>query len=183
MGKTCLFVDVETTGKNFDKAVYRENKLLSISYLIVDEELNILNKNSFILHHDKNISEEMNDYVKQMHAKTGLLNEVVKSKLTLKEVENKILQDLEPYSNGKIIPAGNNIQFDVEVVRRNLPLVFEKFHYSFFDITSVRKALSLIYPSQIKKIKDAKKLNHNSLVDCEDALNELKAILDFVKNK
>lgn len=56
-------------------------------------------------------------------------------------------------------------------------LFFEKFHYSFFDITSVRKALSLIYPSQIKKIKDAKKLNHNSLVDCEDALNELKAIL------
>ena len=166
MTKLYMFIDVETTGKNYTAAHWRNNEMLSISYLLANEQLEILKKNSFIVNHTKN----------------GLITKCVNEGISLAEIQTQILNDLAEYKDVTIIPAGNNIHFDVEIVRRNLPKVFELFHYSFLDVTSVRKALAMVLPYEVEKIKEAKKLNHNSDVDCKDARDELVALLVYVKS-
>ncbi len=182
MTKLYMFVDVETTGKNYTGAHWRNNEMLSISYLLANEHLEILKTNSFIVKQPETVVYDMNEYVLNMHTKNGLITKCVNEGISLDEIQTQILNDLNEYKDVTIIPAGNNIQFDVEVVRRNLPKVFELFHYSFLDVTSVRKALAMVLPYEVKKIKDAKKLNHNSDVDCKDARDELVALLEYVKS-
>ncbi len=105
MAKTFLFVDVETTGKNYEGATWRNNELLSISYMITNEQLEVQKTNSFVLHHEPKVVYDMNEYILKMHTKTGLIPAIFNSKVNKDDVENQMLKDLEDYKETTIIPA------------------------------------------------------------------------------
>ena len=114
--------------------------------MITNEQLEVQKTNSFVLHHEPKVVYDMNEYILNMHTKTGLIPAIFNSKVNKDDVENQMLKDLEDYKE-----------------------------------TTIRKALSLIMPYEIGKIKEQKKLNHQSIIDCEDARNELVAMLKWIK--
>lgn len=184
-----LFLDTETTGLNYkeDNSTPRTNKMLQLAYKLCDEkvEKEISSNNYYVKYSKeelKEIKKSMNSFVKEMHEATGLLDvlETEKTK-NISTIDEELSNLLENYSEHKIIIAGNNIQFDYEVVRRNLPKTSSKLNYSILDVSSVRKVFSTVGSDFGKKTKDEKLSNHDALVDIDECIKELKKYQNILR--
>ena len=180
-----LFLDTETTGLNFeeDKVTPRENQMLQVAYILMNHNLNeVLDKNNYYVYLklpelDKAIK-AMDKYVEEMHNKTGLIDILWKDNETTEccDIDQQIYETLLKYYNDgyKIFLSGNNVQFDFEVIRRHLPKTTSLLHYSFFDVSSIRKSFSVIGSDYGKKTKEAKLSNHDALIDIQECIKEFK---------
>lgn len=184
-----LFLDTETTGLNYkeDNSTPRTNKMLQLAYKLYNEkvEKEISSNNYYVKYSKeelKEIKKSMNSFVKEMHEATGLLDvlETEKTK-NISTIDEELSNLLENYSEHKIIIAGNNIQFDYEVVRRNLPKTSSKLNYSILDVSSVRKVFSTVGSDFGKKTKDEKLSNHDALVDIDECIKELKKYQNILR--
>ena len=184
-----LFLDTETTGLNYkeDNSTPRTNKMLQLAYKLYDEkvEKEISSNNYYVKYSKeelKEIKKSMNIFVKEMHEATELLDilETEKTK-NISTIDEELSNLLENYSEHKIIIAGNNIQFDYEVVRRNLPKTSSKLNYSILDVSSVRKVFSTVGSDFGKKTKDEKLSNHDALVDIDECIKELKKYQNILR--
>ena len=99
-------------------------------------------------------------------------------------VENKILGSLNQVITNEdiLIPVGNNVQFDVEVIRRTMPNLYSKMKYSYLDVSSIRKALGLFNKETTGLVYQFKKSNHDSMVDIQECIKELKLYLNLFKH-
>lgn len=184
-----LFLDTENTGLNYkeDNSTPRTNKMLQLAYKLYDEkvEKEISSNNYYVKYSKeelKEIKKSMNSFVKEMHEATGLLDvlETEKTK-NISTIDEELSNLLENYSEHKIIIAGNNIQFDYEVVRRNLPKTSSKLNYFILDVSSVRKVFSTVGSDFGKKTKDEKLSNHDALVDIDECIKELKKYQNILR--
>lgn len=183
MTKHYFAFDVETTGLNYDPSGKMiNNDLLSISYILLDYDLNELISGSYTVRSDFNTLFEMDPYVFNMHCSTGLIPDIQAGRcLEIRDVTSRILASILPFleEGEKIQPIGNNVQFDVEVVRRRIPALFELFHYSFLDVSSIRNALGLYNENIPPLVYEFKKSNHDSMVDIRECIKELKLYLNI----
>lgn len=175
--------DVETTGLNHNKnGKIISNNLLSISFVLLDRNLNELVSNTYDIKVPRDILFDMDPYVFKMHCSTGLIPRIQSGECyNIDDVTHNILASIEPFleKDEKIQPLGNNVQFDVEVIRREVPKLYELFHYSFLDVSSVRNALGLHIEEIPSLVYEFKKSNHDSMVDIRECLRELKLYLTF----
>lgn len=180
-----LFLDTETTGLNFeeDKVTVRNNQMLQVAYVLTNYNLTKeLDKNNFYVYLTRSeleaALESMDEYVTNMHNSTGLINILWEDNKTTEcsDIDQHIYESLSKYYNDgyKIFLAGNNVQFDFEVIRRHLPKTTSLLHYSFFDVSSIRKSFSVIGSDYGKKTKEAKLSNHDALIDIEECIKEFK---------
>lgn len=184
-----LFVDVETTGLNFEdgNSKPRKNRMLQLAYKLYDEQIQTKysSGNFFVKYTDaelEQIHHEMDEYVLNMHTSTGLLNNLKTINTTsLEDIDNHLYQLLEHYPGHRYSLAGNNAQFDYEVVRRHLPKTASKLHHSLFDVSSIRRIFSTIGSDFGEKTKAQKASNHDALVDIEECVKELKTYQDVIK--
>lgn len=178
--------DVETTGLNHDKeGNFTTNNLLSIAYVLLDENLSYLTHGQYTIGVSADTLFGMDPYVFEMHCKTGLVQNIQRGNgKGIKYVENKILGSLNQFITNEdvLTPVGNNVQFDVEVIRRTMPTLYSKMKYSYLDVSSVRKALGL-FNKEIKGfVYQFKKSNHDSMVDIQECIKELKLYLNLFKH-
>lgn len=189
--KLYFALDVETTGLNYDEAEITKNHLLQIAYQILNEDLDVLYKGSHYIGNTATTNElwQMDPYVFNMHCATGLLQQLQSNKgLNCMYVEGKILGELEELKKFlsveefTIIPMGNNVQFDVEVIRRHMPILFSKFHYSFLDVSCVRNTFGFANKDFPNIIYNVKKSNHNAEIDVEECVKEFKIYTTLLKS-
>lgn len=178
-----LFVDTETTGLNYEdgNSVPRDNKMLQIAFKLYDHTITkeLVAKNYYVaytrdeLHYLYN---SMNDYVKNMHTSTGLLNKLGNPSLTtpVTQIDNELRWVLDKCEGYQILLAGNNVQFDYEVVRRHLPKSVAKLYHSVLDVSSIRRAFSTINSDFGQMVKENKSSNHDALIDIEECVRELR---------
>lgn len=185
-----LFLDTETTGLNFkeDNSTPRTNKMLQLAYKLYDEKIDKeISSNNYYVKYNKEELEEikksMNSFVKEMHEATGLLDILKTDKTTnISKIDEELSNLLENYSEHKIVIAGNNIQFDYEVVRRNLPKTSSKLNYSILDVSSIRKAFLTINSDFGRQTKNEKLSNHDALIDIDECVKELKKYQTILQN-
>lgn len=128
------------------------------------------------------IHKEMDEYVFNMHTSTGLLDKLTLSSTTsLENIDEHLYNLLEQYPGHRYSLAGNNVQFDYEVVRRHLPKTATKLHHSLLDVSSIRRVFSTIGSDFGEKTKAQKASNHDALIDIEECVKELKAYQDVIK--
>ena len=184
-----LFIDVETTGLNFENgnSKPRKNKMLQLAYKLYDEKIQTeySSANFFVKYIDaelKQIHHEMDEYVLNMHTSTGLLDKLKSANTTsLENIDEHLYNLLEQYPGHRYSLAGNNVQFDYEVVRRHLPKTASKLHHSLLDVSSIRRVFSTIGSDFGEKTKEQKTSNHDALVDIEECVKELKTYQDVIK--
>lgn len=184
-------LDVETTGLNYDGSDITKNRLLQIAYQILNENMELLYKGSYYIKDQVKLEElwSMDPYVFNMHCSTGLIQELQKNKgLNCSYVEGKILRELEDIELSlgidiyTIIPMGNNVQFDVEVIRRHMPVLFSKFHYSFLDVSCIRNAFGFVNKEFPGIIYSVKKSNHNAEIDVDECVKEFRIYTELLKS-
>lgn len=183
-----LFLDTETTGLNFEQgnSKPRVNKMLQLAYKLYDDQIKeeLSEGNFFVKYSEKKLQEiknSMNDYVLNMHTSTGLLDNLTKDTTSVTHIDEHLYNILSKYPDHKILLAGNNVQFDYEVVRRHLPKTASKLYHSVLDVSSIRRAFSTIGSDFGKKTKAAKLSNHDALIDIEECIKELRKYQEVLK--
>lgn len=191
MSKTLyLFADVETTGENFDRPYlrYRENEMLQLAYQLWNRDLSDkLTQGDFVvkLGDPQNAVDNMNEYVKNMHNQTGLIDRLLDTTQTtnITDIDDALSSQLKPFAEQgyRIVLTGNNVQFDFENMRRYLPNSIQYVHYALLDVSSIRRTFDIIGSDFGTKTKQNKASNHDAQVDIEECRKELHAYLDIIK--
>ena len=185
-----LFADVETTGENFDRSYlrYRENEMCQLAYQLWNHDLSDkLTQGDFIvkLGDPQNAVDSMNEYVKNMHTETKLIDRLFDTNQTtsLRDIDKTLSKQLRPFAEQgyRIVLTGNNVQFDFENMRRYLPNSIQYVHYALLDVSSIRRTFDIIGSDFGTKTKQNKASNHDAQVDIEECRKELHAYLDIIK--
>jgi oligoribonuclease len=166
--KRIVWVDLEMSGLDIDK-----EHILEMSCLVTDGDLNIIAEGpEVVIKQSDEILENMGEWCKNTHGKTGLTDAVRKSKIDLKTAENMMLDFVKQHVPKGVCPlAGNSIHADRLFLNKYMPTFLEHLHYRIIDVSSIKELCKRWYPNN----KFFAKYNvHRSLDDIKESIEELK---------
>ena len=164
-----VWIDLEMTGLCPEK-----DHILEIASLVTDSQLNVLAEGpTLIVHQSDEALSVMGDWVIKQHTKTGLIDAVRTSTVSLAQAEQETLAFISRYCvAGKSPLCGNSIWQDRTFLRLTMPKLNDFLHYRVIDVTTVKELVKRWYPnnpmSEYKK-KDA----HRALDDIKESVAEL----------
>ncbi|EHR62659.1 oligoribonuclease [Saccharomonospora cyanea] len=166
-----VWIDCEMTGLDLAK-----DALIEIAVLVTDAELNVLGEGvDLVIHADDEALANMPDVVRDMHARSGLTEEVRRSTMTLEEAEQRALAYVrEHVPDPQTAPlAGNSIATDRGFIARDMPALDSHLHYRMVDVSSVKELVRRWYP-RVYYAKPEKGLAHRALADIRESIGELR---------
>lgn len=165
-----VWMDLEMTGLDVMK-----DKIIEVSCLITDKDLNVLAEGPcFAINHPVSVFEEMNDWCKQHHYESGLVEKCLKSQITNEQGEQLLLEFIKQYvPKGKCPLAGNSIYMDRLFLRQHMSSVDEYLHYRVIDVSTIKELARRWHP-KVHDNAPKKRFAHRSLDDIVDSINELK---------
>lgn len=181
-----LMLDFETTGFAKDPNVVP----LEGAAIIVDAGLNELAAfGPIAIHADVWDLDHMGDYVRDMHTKTGLLDRVAASTITVADFDRMLSEFAAPYFPAKkseqpdgtkyrgMVIGGNSVKFDFDVIEAHFPLTLANMDYRVIDITSVGELFRRWNPTAWAAMPP-KGSNHTAMVDIVEGIKELRYYRD-----
>jgi len=152
-----------------------KDKLIEVAVLITDSELNVLDPGlDLIIGADDADLDDMNDVVRDMHAKSGLTDQVRASTLTVAEAEQQLLAYIKRWvPERRTAPlCGNSIGTDRGFLSRDMPELDDHLHYRMVDVSSVKELARRWFP-RVYFAQPAKGLAHRALADIIESVREL----------
>jgi oligoribonuclease len=149
--------------------------LIEVAALVTDSELNILGDGvDVVIKPDEKALAQMNDFVRDMHTRSGLLEELPRGK-TMAEAETAILEYIRKWvPDARKAPlGGNSVGTDRVFLVRDMPLVVEHLHYRVIDVSTI-KELSRRWFARAYFQAPAKLGGHRALGDIKDSIDELR---------
>jgi oligoribonuclease len=158
----------------------RRDALIEVAALVTDPDLNILGDGvDVVIHAPDEILDGMVEYVREMHAKSGLTDEVRASTVTMAQAEDMIMDYITsfvPTPRGAPL-CGNSIATDRGFLARDMPRLDEHLHYRMIDVSSIKELCRRWYPRTYYG-QPAKGLAHRALADIKESIREL----DYYRN-
>ena len=92
------------------------------------------------VHHVRHEGDEVDPFVVDMHTKNGLWLECRGARFTMRDVEEHLLTIVPDIAEWEDKPtlAGNCVGFDHGFLKRYAPKLAARFHYRYYDISSVK---------------------------------------------
>ncbi len=164
-----VWMDLEMTGLNVEIDV-----ILEIATIITDNQLNIIAEGpALIIHQPQAALDLMDDWVRNQHTKTGLINAVEKSSMTSVVAQEETLDFIKEYCPPKDgILCGNSVWQDRNFLRKYMPRISDYLHYRIIDVSSVKELAQRWYPDSLFT-KFEKPDNHRALEDVHSSIKEL----------
>ncbi|MGO9731913.1 oligoribonuclease [Mycobacterium sp.] len=166
-----VWIDCEMTGLDLGS-----DKLIEIAALVTDAELNILGDGvDVVIRADDAALSSMVDVVTEMHARSGLTDEVRASTVDLATAETMVMEYISTHvKQPKTAPlAGNSIATDRSFIARDMPALDAFLHYRMIDVSSIKELCRRWYP-RIYFGQPVKGLSHRALADIHESIRELK---------
>lgn len=164
-----VWIDCEMTGLSLEN-----DALVEIAVLVTDSELNIIGEGvDLVIHATDGQLAGMNDFVRQMHTSSGLINEIPNG-IDIAEAEKQILAYLSSVGvqPGKSPLAGNSVSVDRNFIARDMKQLAEFLHYRTIDVSTIKELSRRWYPKAYFAAP-AKTGNHRALGDIQDSIAEL----------
>ena len=163
-------MDLEMTGLDVGRHV-----IVEVATLITDDDLAIVAEGpDLVVSATKEELDGMDDFVRAMHTKSGLLAEIAASDTTLAEAGDATLAFIRSHVNkARTVPlAGNSIGTDRRFLAAQLPEIEEFLHYRSVDVSTVKELVRRWYP---KVLADApvKSGGHRAMDDIRESVAEL----------
>jgi oligoribonuclease len=166
-----VWIDCEMTGLDLGK-----DKLIEVAALVTDPELNVLGEGvDLVIHADDAALDAMPPVVRDMHAKSGLTEEVRRSAITLAEAEERVLAYVKEFvPNPRTAPlCGNSIATDRGFLARDMQALDAFLHYRMIDVSSIKELCRRWYP-RVYFGQPPKGLAHRALADIRESIRELE---------
>jgi oligoribonuclease len=166
-----VWIDCEMTGLDLGS-----DKLIEIAALVTDADLNVLGDGiDVVIHAEEAALSSMIDVVAQMHARSGLTNEVRASTVDVATAEAMVLDYISKHVKApKTAPlAGNSIATDRSFIARDMPALDSFLHYRMIDVSSIKELCRRWFP-RIYFGQPPKGLAHRALADIHESIRELK---------
>lgn len=165
-----VWVDLEMTGLDLER-----NRIVEIAVLVTDAQLQVLAEGlDLVVHQPPEVLAEMDDFVRKMHTKSGLLPEIERSTLTLEDAGEQAIEYTKQFvpEPGTAPMCGNSIGVDRRFLDRYLPELDRYLHYRSIDVSSFKELCRRWYPAVYKK-RPSKTEKHRALDDIRESVAEL----------
>jgi oligoribonuclease len=165
-----VWIDCEMTGLDLSR-----DKLIEVAVLVTDSDLNALDPGlDLIISADDADLDAMNEVVAEMHAKSGLTDEVRAATLTVADAEQELLAYVKRFvPDRRTAPlCGNSIGTDRGFLARDMPELDDHLHYRMVDVSSVKELARRWFP-RVYFAQPAKGLAHRALADIIESVREL----------
>ncbi|WP_098958278.1 oligoribonuclease [Pseudonocardia sp. N23] len=170
MNDRLVWIDCEMTGLDLQR-----DALIEIAVLVTDGDLNVLGEGvDVVIHADESALAAMPDVVRDMHARSGLTEEVRRSDVTLDEAEQAVLAYIREHVPDAVSAplAGNSIATDRGFLARDMPELDAHLHYRMVDVSSIKELCRRWFP-RVFYAKPEKGLAHRALSDIRESIREL----------
>jgi oligoribonuclease len=162
-----VWIDLEMTGLDVTRCVIIQAAVVVTGHDLVEKEA---------LELDLCASEAelavMDDFVRAMHTRSGLLDKVRASRVTVAEAEARMLELVERHSApGTAVLCGNSVWMDRLFLARFAPRLVAHLHYRIVDVSSLKTLVRAWRPEAMYE-KDEKA--HTAMADIRESLAELR---------
>jgi oligoribonuclease len=172
-----VWLDLEMTGLDPER-----HAIVEIATLVTDDELQIVAEGpDLVVHQPPEVMANMDDFVRQMHAKSGLLPLIESSTISLDEARTSTLEFVKLHvPEPATVPlCGNSIGTDRRFLARYLPELEEHLHYRSVDVSTIKELARRWYPGVLKG-RPEKEGRHRALDDIRESVEELRYYREHV---
>lgn len=165
-----VWIDMEMSGLD-----PKNNTILEIATIITDRKLNILEEGpDLVIHQPDKVLDQMDDWNKKHHLKSGLIQAVKESKMSLRKAEKLTLEFIKKHcpEPKKALLCGNSVHHDRRFMEKYMPAVHAYLHYRHIDVSTV-KSLVIFWFAGSKKAYQKPNL-HRALGDIRESIIELR---------
>ena len=163
-----IWIDLEMTGLSPER-----ERIIEIATVVTDSELKLLAEGPVLaLSQPESILAEMDDWNRNQHSQSGLLQRVRDSSCSEAEAERLTLEFLRQYAPAGASPmCGNSICLDRRFLYRYMPELERYFHYRNLDVSTVKELVKRWTNNPEPFDKEA---THLALNDIRDSIDELR---------
>jgi oligoribonuclease len=170
-----VWVDLEMTGLLVETDV-----IVEIACIVTDASLNALDEGiQLVVHADAETLARMNDFVRGMHTKSGLITEIENSPVSVADAEQATLEYVKKHvvkpSSAPL--CGNSIGTDRGFLARYMTELDEYLNYRSVDVSSLKELCRRWNPELYRK-RPGKAENHRALDDIRESIEELRFYRD-----
>lgn len=177
--KNFVWLDVETNGTSANN-----NFLLEVACLITDTDLNIVDEVGYQapVYYPKEFVDKMyketNEYVQNMHTKTGLWDRLSEEGKALSIVNDELLAYIQKYNPEPQSAwiGGNSTYLDHSFMDRYLPKVAAHLHYRELNVTSWGGPIQLWLGKDYEK-----KSTHRAMDDIRESIEQMQYYKTLIK--
>ena len=170
MNDRLVWIDCEMTGLDLGA-----DALVEVAALVTDFDLQVLGDGiDLVIKPPAEAIAQMGDFVREMHEKSGLLDELDQG-ITLQEAEEQVLAYIRQHCpDGSRPPlAGNTVATDRAFLARDMPDLETFLHYRIVDVSSIKELSRRWFPRAYFQAP-AKRGNHRALADIQESIEELR---------
>jgi oligoribonuclease len=163
-------MDLEMTGLD-----PKQHVIVEIATLITDDDLNLVAEGpELVVHATEDELARMDPVVVEMHTKSGLLDQIRASTISLEEAGAQTLAFLTAHlPEGKVPLCGNSIGMDRRFLTEHLPEIENYLHYRSVDVSTIKELSRRWYPEALRNAP-RKEVAHRALDDIKESINELQ---------
>jgi oligoribonuclease len=165
-----VWIDCEMTGLDLTT-----DELVEVAVVITDYDLKPVDPGfAVVIKPDRSALDNMNDFVRDMHTKSGLITEL-ESGVSLADAEYAVLEYILKFVPAeKSAPlAGNTIGTDRAFINKFMPRVDAHLHYRSVDVSSIKELSKRWFPRAYFN-SPSKDGGHRALADILESIRELE---------
>jgi oligoribonuclease len=165
-----VWIDLEMTGLDVVRHV-----IVEIACIVTNSDLEEVDEGiDIVVHPEPDALEQMDDFVRAMHTKSGLLEAMAASDVDLKTAGARTLEYVKAHVPERTAPVcGNSIGVDRRFLDQYLPELDQYLHYRSIDVSSLKELCRRWYPAIYKK-RPSKAESHRALDDIRESVEELR---------
>ncbi len=164
-----IWLDMEMTGLNPET-----DRIIEVAMIVTDSQLNVVAESPvLVIHQPDAVLDGMDDWNKNTHGKSGLIEKVKASTLGEAEAEQILLDFMAQHVPPRITPmCGNTIHQDRRFMVRWMPKLEEYFHYRNLDVSTLKELCKRWKPEVARGV--VKRGKHEALADILESIEELR---------
>ena len=166
-----VWLDLEMTGLDVE-----QHTIVEIACIVTDSDLTVLDDGiDIVIHQDADAMSRMDDFVRKMHTKSGLIPEISASDVSVATAQARTLEYVRSHVPGAgIAPlCGNSIGTDRRFLDRYMHELDTFLHYRSVDVSSLKELCRRWYP-EIYGQRPGKSEQHRALDDIRESIEELR---------
>ncbi|MED6275708.1 Oligoribonuclease, mitochondrial [Characodon lateralis] len=133
------------TGLDIEK-----DRIIEMACIITDSDLNIIAEGpTMIINQPDELLNGMSNWCKEHHGKSGLIQAVQNSKITLEQAEYEFLSFVRQHTlPGQCPLAGNSVHADKRFLDKYMPQFMYHLHYRIIDVSTIKELCKRWFPKE-----------------------------------